>query len=813
MLNVIKRDGRTEAVDRKKIFRAVERACKGLEDVSPQLITNDAHAQLFPNIRTEDIERATVLAAVQRIPSEPNYSLVAARLLLQSIYREAFGRSLDQRRLASDYKRAFKENLHLLVQIGRFDPRMIRNFDLDRLADALRPERDDLLKYLAVRTLQDRYINHIDGRRLEPPQAFWMRVAMGVSILEPDPTASAIRLYDLYSQLCASPATPTLLNSGKAKPQLSSCFGSTMEDSIDGIYGTLHSMARLSKHGGGLGLDITPLRGINSFIKGTNGFSQGSVPWARQVNDMVVAVNQGGSRKGACALYLETWHIDIEDFIELRKVTGDERRRCHDINTANWIPDEFMRRVEADAEWTLFSPDDVPGLHESFGEKFVELYSEYERRAKEGAIKNVRVVKAKDLWRKMLTVVKETGHPWLTFKDAANVPYQNQHAGPVLSSQLCVEIMQHSIPTKWGDGEVIEVGETYVCNLLSVNVSAYAGWNGEIDFDNLAIDVKEYVRTLDNVITLNYYPTRETANANQKYRPVGLGVMGWHDLLLKKNLPFDSDEAVALAGELQEFVAYHATLASIDLAAQRGAYPGYEGSNWSKGIFPHEAHAEFLRGHRGATDISESRQDWEHARRLMAQYGIRNSLLQACAPTATIANFLGCSEGIGPITAPLYVYGTISGDFVVLSELFVAHMKRLGKWTAAFAAELARNDGDVSGMDLPEEVKRLYRINFDIDQKKMFDATAARQLWIDQGQSHNVYYRGKSLREMSEMYFHAWRAGLKSTYYLHTEAASKVTKHSSVAVEHDGAQDVMVEAVDQLPERTCPIDGSCESCA
>lgn len=1189
MLQVQKRDGRAEAVDRKKIFRAVERACKGLEDVNPRLLADDALAQLFDGIRTEDVERATVLAAVQRIPLEPNYSLVAARLLLQSLYRDAFQKTPDHRSLRTDYKKAFKENLRLLVEIGRFDPRMTSAFDLDRLADAIEPERDNLLKYLAVRTLQDRYVNHLDGRRLEPPQSFWMRVAMGVSLLEQDPTASAIRLYNLYSTLCASPATPTLLNSGKAKPQLSSCFVNTLEDSIDGIYGTLHSMSRLSKYGGGLGLDITPLRGINSFIKGTNGHSQGIVPWARQFNDMILAVNQGGARKGACALYLETWHIDVEDFIDLRKTTGEERRRCRDINTAHWVPDEFMRRVETDLEWTLFSPDEVPGLHEAFGEKFVQLYSEYERKAKEGLLKNTKTVKAKDLWRKMLVALKETGHPWITFKDAGNIPYQNQHAGVINSTQLCVEVFIHTSHTKWADGDVVERGETatcfpagtmvltesgnlpieecdgkrvythfvsdkdftvsptyrecqlisqgvksvyrlrgrgkfeveatanhrflvrrrpgtrrygrrrdaspiyewvplsslqvddvvvapttkatpmaapsradseylaagwmlgdgwqtstfgavfgpedqvakrvvsqqirdwygpdakripkgytqengvtclasaktefqsmlvsqfgfkrcrgpqkriatqvmcaesakaaaflgglfsadgcvqegnvggsmsvelssaslgllqdamlllknygihgrivhgavkgrngrkqgalrimcansirnfakyigfplapekqdlmnlllevksdgldgfqhtqvvsveYVgekevfdlsvpiahhfvangmivhnCNLSSINVGAYAGWNGEIDYDNLAHDIQQYVRALDNVIDLNYYPTKETANANQKYRPIGLGVMGWHDLLLKKNLPFDSEEAIRLAGELQEFIAYHATLASIQLAAERGTYPGYDGSNWSKGVFPHEAHAEFLRNHRGLTEAFAPKQDWEHVRHLMYQHGIRNSLLQAVAPTATISSFLGCSEGIGPITAPLYVYETISGAFLVLNEHFVSHMKRLGKWSPAFAAELARNDGDVSGMDLPEDVKRLYRVNYDLDQRRMMDATSARQLWIDQGQSHNVYYRGKSLKEMSEFYFHAWRSGLKSTYYLHTEAASKVSKHSTVTAHdeahvevHDGVHDVVAGAADELPERTCPIDGSCDAC-
>lgn len=1170
-MNVVKRDGRIETADKGKIARCVARACAGLADVDQDLITDEAFAQLFDGIKTGEIDRAAVLAARARIVSEPAYSYVAARLLMHTLYAEAFGHHVSPETLDADYRDAFVRNIELLVTVGRFAPELLSKFDVGRLAEAIRPERDDLLRYYGVQTLYDRYINHVDGRRLEPPQAFWMRVAMGLSLDEADPTLFAIELYDQFSTLQSCPATPTLLNSGKARPQLSSCFVTTIEDSIDGIYGSaLHKMARLSKFGGGLGIDITPLRGCNSYIKGTNGFSQGVTPWAKQINDMVYGVNQGGSRKGAGCLYMEPWHIDYLDFLDLRKGTGDERRRCHDLNTASWIPDELHWRVEQNEDWYFFCPSECPDLHSLFGRAFRERYQFYVQEAEAGRLRNWRKMPAKELWKRILVTIKETGHPWLTWKDPSNERYTNKHVGVVNSSQLCcvtgdqrvvtdrglmtvadlekeggrnrvagregvhgaspmvrtikdspvvcvktkegyehkvtpdhplwvfghgwtearflkpgdkVELQQtfglwgdfhnpdlayicglmagdgtyggdaalidlwpkdihleheveemvarvladheelcgsarnatmtpkfahcptqrkarlsstplrrvlahygftpdtkttipefvwradyetvsaylrglyvtdgtiqaiesclttislpsvnlrllqdvqillmnfgikstlsdlqktagyrslpdgrgghadywcqqswrllmtsirscrlfeqatqmaeirghkqflenikregyrdktwavvqsvmplpnedvyclmvdaddrawtcnglltrntevfiHTDATKWDDGEVAELGEVAVCSLHSLNAVAFLTEDGRIDWAKLAVATRRVVRAIDNAIDRNYYPIPEARKSNLANRPIGLGIMGWADLLQAKGIPFDSDEAIELADNLQESVSFHAIRASIELARERGVYPNYEGSLWSQGILPIDTYRSFMSEHRDGVWRDSETCNWEVVRAELRKYGIRNSLILANAPTATISGFLGCSEGVGPWSSVLYVYQTLSGNFALFNERFVKSLKGRGLWTPDLVAALQRTNGDLTDLDLPDDIKAVYKHVFAIDQKKLIDGAAARQKWIDQGQSINIYYDGKSMKELSGIYTHAHARGLKSTYYLHGQAASSVQKNTVVAPPGTDANPAESLAI-------CPIDGSCEAC-
>lgn len=775
-MQVKKRDGNLEAFDKRKIGRSVERAGKDLVDVDITLITDEAYAQLFDGITTAEIDRATVLAARARIAIEPNYTYIAARLLLNSLYREVFGHRVDHRSLGTDYRKAFKTNLTALVEDGRLNPKLTNGtFDLDVLADALDPERDLLFKYLGVQTLYDRYLHHIKDRRLEAPQTFWMRVAMGVTLNEKNPTQAAIEAYELFSTLRYCPGTPTLFNSGSVHSQLSSCYLSTMEDSIDGIYGTLHQQARLSKFAGGLGIDMTPLRGTGAYIKGTNGKGQGLIPWAKQFNDMAVAVNQGGKRKGAAALYLENWHLDYPEFLDLKKNTGDDRRRCHDINTASWIPDLFMKKVKENGDWYLFSPDECPDLHDLCGDEFEKAYNKYVKKAKTASLLNFEVVKAKDLWKKMLSAVRETGHPWMTFKDPSNLRYTDKKIGVVKSSNLCVEILRHSVPTTYVDMKPVKVGETAVCNLGSVNLLAHTDEQGEVQWDILENTVRKAIRILDNVIDLNYYPTEEAKNSNMLHRPVGLGQMGWSDVLDRKKLAFDSDKAISLAGRVQEFISFHAIMGSAELAKERGAYPTYASSLWADGKLPKDTYVDFMK-YRGHDVEVKSLMPWKKAYEAVAAYGVRNSNTMAIAPTATISYIVGCSQSIEPNFSVLWVYSTLSGEFTMVNECFVAEMKKLGVWNEEFVKNLTMVDGDVSKIVLPKSVRERFKTAFGVDQMKLIDAAAERQIWIDQGQSLNLYFDGDSMKALSDIYFHAWERGLKTTYYLRTRGASKVEK-------------------------------------
>jgi len=1101
-ISVKKRNGRLEKLNLDKINRCVQRACDDVEAVSASEVILDAQVQLYNKITTTEIDKALILSARSKIEKDPNYSTVAARLLLNTIYKEVFGEGVDSDVFDMQYHKSFVTNLKNLVKVGRIDAELLK-FDLNRLAKALDTRRDHLWNYLGIQTVYDRYLLHINGRRMETPQGFWMRVAMGLAINEEDRETKAIEFYDALSRnLCLS-GTPTLFNSGTVHPQLSSCYLSSVDDSINGIFGTIHNQACLSKFAGGLGVDWTPIRGTGSYIRGTNGKSQGLVPWLKIFNDTLVAVNQcfdpethvftgkgikqmkdvekgdfilsgngeqceveqvmfyeqndsmveidvehsvdkmrvtsghpllalrnvpvevendrtyrrldkgmiatewveagdlkqgdyvafpipqetlkvdgfadedaylyglmlgddhasidqdergvsfrqdtangslpfdyddlydkdhnkrisakfmhlprpqslqmikglldsdenlsigdeiifgnasrllvegmryqllrmgipsagnkrernydpefpcsdgpavaakgttvvydlripavqeiadlvgskvltkpnwlrvhnlilsrvksvnpmdklpvvvdlkikrdetyvtssglahnGGRRKGAGCAYLETWHCDLEDFLELRKNTGDDRRRCHDMHMANWIPDEFMRRVQGDEQWYLFSPSDTPDLHDLFGKEFDKAYKLYCKQADAGEIPS-RIVPAKHLWKKMLRSLYETGHPWMTWKDPSNIRYPNQHVGTVHSSNLCTEILLHTKATKYGDtGEVEEIGETAVCNLSSLNLAAHIE-NGNMNWDLLQKTIGTAMRMLDNVIDINYYPTKESRKSNTTHRPVGLGIMGFHDMLHLLGITYDSNEAVELSGQVQEFVSYHAILNSSKLAKERGTYRTYEGSTWDQGLLPIDTYRELIkyRGNEDATIVQ--RLDWSEVKDHVAQHGMRNSNTMAIAPTATISYIAGCSQSIEPDFGVLYVYTTLSGEFTMANRFFADDMKRLGLWGKDLIDALKVVDGDIDQLNLPEDIKHKYKSAFHMPPERLIDCAAARQQWIDQGQSLNLYADTTSMKYLHDMYMYAWQKCLKTTYYLRAKAASRIEK-------------------------------------
>ncbi len=813
-MQVRKRNGSLVARDTSKIRECVKRACDGLLDVDVEVIVQEAVAQLYDGISTNDIDKATVMAARSRIVYEPNYSFAAARLLLNSIYKEVFGDHVNQRWFEKQYRDVFVTNIVLMEDAGRLDKNVTSRFNLAALAAALKPERDQLFKYMGVQTLYDRYFIHQNQRRLESPQAFWMRVAMGLTYQEDNPTESAIDAYELFSTFRYCPGTPTLFNSATLHPQLSSCYLSTIGDSIDQIFGGIHNQARLSKYAGGLGVSWSSVRGMGGYIKGTNGESQGIIPWLKLFNDTLIAVNQGGKRRGAGCAYLEPNHIDFQDFLELRKNTGDDRRRTHDMHTAAWIPDEFMKRVKANDVWYMFSPDDCPWLHELSGPEFSIEYARCIELTESGDITNFQKMNAKDLWRKILTAILETGHPWITFKCPSNLRYSNSHAGVVHSSNLCTEILLHTSETQYNDeGERTEPGETAVCNLGSVNLAAHLdycldsqGGKWQIDYDKLADTVGKAQRLLDNVVDINFYPTPESLKANTTHRPVGLGLMGWHDVLHAFQLEFESADAADLRSKVQEFISYNAIIASASLAGERGCYPSYHGSTWSRGKLPLDTYHDLMayRGQPSAVKIHWPDLE-QQARDCIADNGMRNSNVMAIAPTATISFILGCSQSIEPDFSTLFVNTTLSGEFTMISTSFVERMKSLGVWSEDFANQVIRNDGDVSSLDIPDEIKREFKTAFQVDQFKLIDSVAAAQVWIDMGQSMNLYAATKGLKALNDLYFHAWEAGLKTTYYLRTMAASKIEK----STQHKLPK---VDIIDE-PVVACSISNpNCESC-
>jgi ribonucleoside-diphosphate reductase alpha chain len=797
-IKVKKRNGRLEQINLDKINKCAERAAKGIESVSSSEIVLDASIQLYDKIPTTEIDKALIMSTRSKIEKEPNYTYVAARMLLNNLYKEVFGETVDSDVFELQYKKNFIANIKKLVRKGRLSPRLLE-YDLKLLSERLDIGRDLLFKYLGIQTLYDRYFIHIKQRRMETPQAFWMRVAMGLCLNEENKTEAVLKLYDKMSAFKYCPSTPTLFNSGTVRSQLSSCYLSTVDDSIDGIFGTIHGQARLSKYAGGLGVDWTPVRSSGSYIKGTNGSSSGLVPWLKIFNDTLVAVNQGGKRKGAGCAYLEVWHLDIEDFLDLRKNTGDDRRRCHDMNTAVWISDDFMSAVINEEDWYLFDPSECPDLHETYAEEFTKTYNKYKEDADLGLIDSYRVTKAKDLWKKILTALYETGHPWITFKDPSNIRYSNKHAGVVHSSNLCTEILLHTKPTVYEEGQLVQRGETAVCNLASINLTNHLK-KRTLDWKTLGQTVETAVRGLDNVIDLNFYPTQEAHDSNIKNRPVGLGVMGTHDMLHSLGVPYDSQEAVELCGKVQEFISYHAIKTSCELAKEKGAYPTFGGSEWDKNNLPIDTYCQMMNSRTSSNKYKasdfETLDGWLELRENIQKFGMRNSNVMAIAPTATISYIQGCSQSIEPDYSMLYVYSTLSGEFTMSNEYFVKAANKKDIWCDELIEALKRVDGDVSALSIDEELQNEFKTAFDIDYKTLIDAAAERQKWIDMGQSLNLYNKYESLKHMNDIYMYAWQKGLKTTYYLRGKAATRLEKST----------------VSSSPKACSVLDPDCESC-
>ncbi len=795
-LHVIDR-GVRKPLERALFLQNCEAACADLgAQVSPHVIFDHALKNLYDGVPIDDVYQALILAARTLIEREPAYNRVTARLLLASLSREALGRTVSLAELGTLQADYLQEFIHLAIAAELLDPRLA-TFDLPRLAAALQPARDLQFGYLGLQTLYDRYFLHIDGRRIELPQIFFMRVAMGLALNEIDREARAIEFYNLISNFDFMCSTPTLFNSGTRHPQLSSCYLTTVADDLEGIYQSIKENALLQKYAGGLGNDWTPVRALGSRIKGTNGHSQGVIPFLKVVNDTAVAVNQGGKRKGAVCAYLETWHLDIEEFLELRKNTGDDRRRTHDMNTANWIPDLFMKRVMANAEWTLFSPVDVPDLHDTFGVEFETAFTQYEAQAAAGQLKMHKKIPAVQLWRKMLTMLFETGHPWMTFKDVCNLRSPQQHVGVVHSSNLCTEITLNTSDA-----------ETAVCNLGSINLLAHLkdGPSGpEIDQDKLARTIGTAMRMLDNVVDINFYATNKARNANLRHRPVGLGIMGFADCLYRIKLPYASSAAVEFADKTMESVCYHAYWASTALAQERGRYSSFAGSLWSKGILPldsirllEEARGSYLELNREAT------LDWSTLRERIARYGMRNSNCVAIAPTATISNIVGVSASIEPTYQNLYVKSNLSGEFTVVNEALVRDLKALDLWDEVMVADLKYFDGSLARIDrVPDELKARYATAFEIEAAWLIEAAARRQKWIDQAQSLNLYLALPSGKKLDEIYKLAWIRGLKTTYYLRTLGASQAEKTSG--------RDDFGES-EEAPKFCSINNAECESC-
>lgn len=763
-------DGALVPLDRARLDALVTEACAGLDGVSAAPVLAETARNLYDGISEDELALAPILAARALVETEPNYSLVSARLLLDKLRREALshvhGRATQARQSEMDeiYPDYFAAYLKTGVSAGLIDPELTR-FDTARLAAALKPERDLQFGYLGLQTLYDRYFLHEHGTRFELPQAFFMRVAMGLAIREIDREARAIEFYGLISSFDFMCSTPTLFNAGTLRPQLSSCFLTSVPDDLDGIFKSIKDNALLAKYSGGLGNSWTRVRGLGAHIKGTNGESQGVVPFLKVANDTAIAVNQGGKRKGAVCAYLETWHVDIEEFLDLRKNTGDDRRRTHDMNTANWIPDLFMERVEADAEWTLFSPDEAGNLHDLVGAEFKAAYEALEARAERGELHVSRKIRATDLWRRMLTMLFETGHPWITFKDPCNIRSPQNHIGVVHSSNLCTEITLNT-----SDDEVA------VCNLGSVNLAQHVTPKG-IDHERLARTVKTAMRMLDNVIDINFYTIPEARRSNLKHRPIGLGLMGFQDALHTLRLPYSSDGAVAFADESMEAISFHAISASVDLAAERGRYGSFDGSLWSKGVLPIDSIADLAAARENLDMDRSSTLDWEALRQRVVTTGMRHSNTMAIAPTATISNICGVSQSIEPSYQNLFVKSNMSGDFTVVNASLVRDLKERGLWDEVMVSDLKYFDGSLGPIDrVPDDLKALYATAFEIDASWLVEAGSRRQKWIDQSQSLNLYIANPSGRALDALYRLAWRKGLKTTYYLRARSATHVEK-------------------------------------
>ena len=806
-IKVVLDDGSESTLDIQRINTIVEEACEGLSDVSPEEIIEEAKKNLYNGVNMADVRSSLVMTARTLVEKEPNYTFVTARILLDNLRTEALS-LLEMRNEATqtDMEKLYPEVLETFIQKGIENEILnpeLQNMDIKKLGAALKAERDKNFTYLGLQTLYDRYFIHKDNVRYELPQVFFMRVAMGLSINEENREERAIEFYNLLSSFDYMSSTPTLFNSGTIHSQLSSCYLTTVPDDLHGIYGAIQDNAMLSKWAGGLGNDWTPVRGLGSHIKGTNGKSQGVVPFLKVVNDTAVAVNQGGKRKGAVCSYLETWHVDIEEFVELRKNTGDDRRRTHDMNTANWVPDLFMKRVFEGKPWTLFTPSDTTDLHDLYGKAFEKRYEYYESLTQNGEIEFYKKVDAGELWKKMLSMLFETGHPWITFKDACNLRSPQQHTGVVHSSNLCTEITLNTSQE-----------EIAVCNLGSVNLTHHLK-EGKLDNEKLEQTINTAIRMLDNVININYYAVGAAENSNMKHRPIGLGIMGFQDSLYMLNTPYSSGEAVEFADRSMEAVSYYAIKASSNLAKERGTYSSYEGSLWSQGVLPIDSVA-YLKENRGEgyADVDQSTSlDWDSLRQLVLSQGMRNSNVMAIAPTATIANITGVSQSIEPTYQNLYVKSNLSGEFTVTNLHLVNALKEQGLWDSVMVNDLKYYDGSVKEISrVPEEIKSIYATAFEVEPRWLVDAASRRQKWIDQSQSLNLYIDEPNGKKLDVMYRMAWIRGLKTTYYLRSRGAT-TTEKSTIATGELNAVSASQESMNaEAPEACSVVDPDCEAC-
>ena len=813
-INITKSDGTIVPLDIDRVAMLINDACDNLEEVSMNEVLEEALKNLYDGVSLADMRTSLVMSARTKVEKEPNYSFVTARILMDQIRSEALSflgvadeATYDE--MEGYYPKALNAYIDKGIELDILDT-VLKTFDLEKMGAALDHTRDNQFTYLGLQTLYDRYFIHSDDTRYELPQVFFMRVAMGLAVEEENREDRAIEFYKLLSSFDYMSSTPTLFNSGTKRPQLSSCYLTTIPDDLDGIFGAMKDNALLSKWAGGLGNDWTSVRAMNSYIKGTNGKSQGVVPFLKVANDTAVAVNQGGKRKGAMCAYLETWHLDIEEFLELRKNTGDERRRTHDMNTANWVPDLFMKRVEQGKNWTLFSPGETPELHDLIGKEFEEKYEDYERKAQAGEMDQHKSIPAKELWRKMLTMLFETGHPWITFKDACNLRSPQQHAGVVHSSNLCTEITLNT-----------SADEIAVCNLGSVNLARHMK-DGQLDQEKIKKTVSTAIRMLDNVININYYSVDTAKNSNLKHRPIGLGMMGFQDALYVQNIAYCSDAAVEFADRSMELISYYAIHASTELSKERGSYKSYEGSLWSKGILPKDS-IEILAENRGSEYINIDRSetlDWDTLRKKVIADGMRNSNVMAIAPTATISNITGVTQSVEPTYQNLYVKSNLSGEFTIVNPHLVNKLKELNLWDDVMINDLKYFEGSLSEISrIPDEIKTIYSTAFEVEPRYIVESASRRQKWIDQGQSLNLYIGNADGKKLDITYRMAWYSGLKTTYYLRSIAATSTEKSTVQQGKLNAVSSVQTEAAPQELGAPAPVptacsldDPDCEAC-
>ena len=815
IITITKGSGEKVPLDINRITKMIEHACEGLEDVEATMVVEEALKNLYDGVSISDMRASLIMSARTKVELEPNYSYVTARILLDELRSEALSflgvaEQSTQQEMFDYYPKALQAFIEKGIELEMLNPEL-KTFDLNKLGKAINPDNDFKFTYLGLQTLYDRYFIHSNDIRYELPQIFFMRVAMGLAIEEEDRENRAIEFYNLLSSFDYMSSTPTLFNSGTMRPQLSSCYLTTIPDDLDGIFSAMKDNALLSKWAGGLGNDWTPVRAMNSYIKGTNGKSQGVVPFLKVANDTAVAVNQGGKRKGAMCGYLESWHLDIEEFLELRKNTGDERRRTHDMNTANWVPDLFMKRMEQDEQWTLFSPGETPDLHDLVGKAFEEKYVEYEEKAKKGEMQQFKSVSAKDLWRKMLTMLFETGHPWITFKDSCNLRSPQQHSGVIHSSNLCTEI---TLNTSAND-------EIAVCNLGSVNLANHMQ-NGQLDETKVKQTVSTAIRMLDNVININYYSVETAKNSNFKHRPIGLGLMGFQDALYMQNIPYCSEDAIEFADRSMELISYHAILASTELAKERGSYESFEGSLWSKGILPKDS-IDILEENRGGEYLKVDRSetlDWEKLRKKVMKDGMRNSNVMAIAPTATISNITGVTQSIEPTYQNLYVKSNLSGEFTIVNPHLVRKLKEINLWDDVMINDLKYFEGSLAEISrIPDDIKKLFSTAFEVEPRYIVESASRRQKWIDQAQSLNLYIGNADGKKLDITYRMAWLSGLKTTYYLRSIAATQTEKSTvqqgklnAVSAETDNSSSHELGEPAAVPDACSLDDPDCEAC-